>query len=566
MKQPLRLLSLLLALILLTGCGGTQTEAGAPSDPTASATDSAPEKVETSTKLNKPPQPDQILSDITSYRYTVLPEGADITGCEVVKRQSNPENKEDIVYCRLTGPEDEFKYSQYFVRLLYNFYDEGGWILDEMAEDQVDQWGPISYLDSEGRPIEDGLVAIGPVIEPSPNSSTPEISINNEGMWTYQGKVYDFAGNQLSGLSSGTCANLSLCSEGGQVYLCDLKGNKLSTGYENIHYAGKVLDEAGAVVDHRWWARRGEYMGFLNDAGQEIIPLIYPLSSNKNYWANFCNRSNPDCARKICVLEEGGANVAVHADGRVLLRSGDEIRAARDGFVTIRKTGYDMSYYTGYNADGIQIFGGEYSDTYAAIHDAGFSAWCGWIDGYDYMEWNFYAWDGEADTVYDKNGDFSFLTLLPGRKCYDWSYDGSGGGNCIMGYGIAVQPSTIVHQCSGSPTLAEITSAYGAYNCGYHVVDRDGNYILPSSDGDPIIYTAIEGGFYQGAHDSDGSGALFDWKGNQRTLFFDKIVAHSENGRYFIVEKDGQYYAMKSPMGEEELLTAPASDIYYRYS
>ena len=76
------------------------------------------------------------MADVNSYQYSALPESSTITGLEIVKRQTNPEDKEDIIFCRLTGPESGFMYVQYYVRLLYNFYDEGGWILDEMTADQ----------------------------------------------------------------------------------------------------------------------------------------------------------------------------------------------------------------------------------------------------------------------------------------------------------------------------------------------------------------------------------------------------------------------------------------------
>lgn len=553
-------LSLLLCLSLclgLTACSES---------PDADSSAAPEESVAPSTKLNKPPQPEQILSDVSSYRYTVLPEGIKVTNCEVVKRQSNPESKEDIVYCRLTGPEDQFKYSQYFVRLTYNFYDEGGWILDEMEEDQVDLWGPIGYLGSEGAPIEDGLIPIGPVIDSS-NSSTPVVSINNEGIWTYQEKVYDFTGNQLSGLVSGTNANRAFSQEGQLFYLCDLKGNRLSTGYERIRNGGKVLDDTGTVVDHRWWVMREGRVGFLNDAGQEVIPLTY--NSDQNWWVRFNNANTTDCVRKICVLHDGGINIAMNVDGQVLLRTSDEISSYRDGFVTKSKTNSGDDYYIGYNANGAQIFSGVYYEVSA--DDAGFIGVYDWMYNYDFTKWHFYSWDGQSDTVFtDDDSSLYSFTLLPGRKCYGIFFDSAGMTNFIAGYGTQVTPSMIFHECKGySSVYGEISSAYGAYNCGPHVIDREGNYILPPSEEVPLQYTAIEGGLYLGIDDSDdsnGSAALFDWKGNQRTLFFDGIVAHSENGRYFVVAKDGQYYAMKSPIGVEELQTAPASDIYCRYS
>lgn len=151
MKQPLRLLSLSLALTLCLGlgaCGGSETGADAPS-PT-------PEAVGPSTKLNKPPQSDQILSDLNSAKGIKLPNDMVFSDCQVIKRQSNPEQKEDIVYCSTTA-ESRFFRTQRQYRLLYNFYDEGGWILDEYTPENEDEWTD-AYLDAAGNDILEDMV------------------------------------------------------------------------------------------------------------------------------------------------------------------------------------------------------------------------------------------------------------------------------------------------------------------------------------------------------------------------------------------------------------------------
>ena len=49
---------------------------------------------------------------------------------EIVKRQTNKENKEDFVFCNLVMENDYFR-TCVQAELTYNYYDQGGWILDE---------------------------------------------------------------------------------------------------------------------------------------------------------------------------------------------------------------------------------------------------------------------------------------------------------------------------------------------------------------------------------------------------------------------------------------------------
>ena len=49
----------------------------------------------------------------------------------ITKRQTNPEKKEDIIYCNLTVSNKNFSVNADCV-LNYNYYDEGGWILDDV--------------------------------------------------------------------------------------------------------------------------------------------------------------------------------------------------------------------------------------------------------------------------------------------------------------------------------------------------------------------------------------------------------------------------------------------------
>ena len=51
---------------------------------------------------------------------------------EISKRQTNKENKEDIIYCTISGT-GEYATHIYECILYYNLYDDGGWILDNVS-------------------------------------------------------------------------------------------------------------------------------------------------------------------------------------------------------------------------------------------------------------------------------------------------------------------------------------------------------------------------------------------------------------------------------------------------
>lgn len=48
----------------------------------------------------------------------------------IEKRQTNKEKKEDIIYCSVEINNDYFQTTIKY-KLVYNYYDQGGWILDE---------------------------------------------------------------------------------------------------------------------------------------------------------------------------------------------------------------------------------------------------------------------------------------------------------------------------------------------------------------------------------------------------------------------------------------------------
>lgn len=52
----------------------------------------------------------------------------DVTEINILKRQTN--DKDDTVYCTIVMANDDYRYSANWV-LTYNYYDQGGWILDD---------------------------------------------------------------------------------------------------------------------------------------------------------------------------------------------------------------------------------------------------------------------------------------------------------------------------------------------------------------------------------------------------------------------------------------------------
>lgn len=304
-----KLLSLLLVLGLLTGCGGTPTEADKPSEPTEAA-DSAPENMGPSTQLSQPPQPEQILSDLCESKEIELPNGILFSDCEVIKRQSNPEQKEDIVYCAVTA-ENHFYRAQRQYKLLYNFYDEGGWILDEATPENEDEWTD-AYLDAAGNDILEDMVwldAFSPAqlecikylnefngthylaIDDFYVDSDPWKSGSSGGGFT----IFDHTGKELGHVSTDSAPfslfrvneafpasdgslRIILNSQGqddnGEFqyvdYLTDHNGARLSEYYHTLFYVEKY----GIIVASNETSGTSLY-GALDENGNVVVPLQY---------------------------------------------------------------------------------------------------------------------------------------------------------------------------------------------------------------------------------------------------------------------------------------------------
>jgi len=80
---------------------------------------------------------EQIVTDIKNSDFLQIGFNSDFVydspyeyiSHEVTKRQTNPENKEDFIYCNISAQNQYFK-TTFDVKLEYSFYDEGGWILE----------------------------------------------------------------------------------------------------------------------------------------------------------------------------------------------------------------------------------------------------------------------------------------------------------------------------------------------------------------------------------------------------------------------------------------------------
>lgn len=87
---------------------------------------------------NKNVNESQILSDLKKIDYSeyafqspfTTQSEYSYTSEKLIKRQTNPENKEDIIFYDVQLNNEYFQ-TNLSVKLVYNYYDEGGWVLDE---------------------------------------------------------------------------------------------------------------------------------------------------------------------------------------------------------------------------------------------------------------------------------------------------------------------------------------------------------------------------------------------------------------------------------------------------
>ena len=488
-----RILSLLLAAVLsvgmLAGCGE---------------------------KMGDPPAEEQIFTDIGEYGITEwMEEPGEIVGCEIVKRQTNEEDKEDIVYCKVITNEG-FCQMEYQFELLYNYYDEGGWILDMVTPVNQEEWKPIDFLSADGRPLSESMLELG--------SSGEEYTIADNGFWTKGDKNwYDAEGNLVfENLQGRYYGERYYAKDGdGLYYLYDADKNKLSAGYDKIAFAGNVTDEYGDSLGSRWRVHKGDKIGFIDDAGKILISPDYNEEKEK-YIKNF-----------VC-LSKDGITYVFDVNGRAVLQAPkgtyDSFSFYRNGFTA--KAGYTGLFVFDRNGNRIA---NEKLSSVCATDDH--------ISVYSYEEeiWKIYDWNGAR------------VGWQPGEVNSLWRYDRDTRDIYYIRGGYLAD-----HY--GSPFAYDVYGLRSAYDAiitdDQGVVDFDGNYLI--EPGYANVFP-VAGGLYRVVQEDDSS-ALFDWKGRQRTDFYDEFRSFSENGRYFVVVQDGKAYTLPSPLSEEERKEAPLLD------
>lgn len=75
---------------------------------------------------------EEILADMQERKLPEECEGAVISGIEIIKRQTNQEDKQDIVYVTMQAESENAKLVRSY-KLEYNLYDEG-WVLDTVEQ------------------------------------------------------------------------------------------------------------------------------------------------------------------------------------------------------------------------------------------------------------------------------------------------------------------------------------------------------------------------------------------------------------------------------------------------
>lgn len=98
--------------------------------------------------IPKPPENEQIIQDLPEEITTIIIENPfDLTNADVYemevknllieKRQTD--GKSDLIYCIIDLENQYYHYTKY-IQLNYNFYDQGGWILDQYDTYAPDEW------------------------------------------------------------------------------------------------------------------------------------------------------------------------------------------------------------------------------------------------------------------------------------------------------------------------------------------------------------------------------------------------------------------------------------------
>lgn len=283
-RYCITLLAAVLLIGLLAGCGGNESKGS----PTVSE-----EPVKASTKLDKPPKEAQILSDVNRSKDLTQSGLSTFTGCEIIKRQSNPEHKEDIVYCRLTA-ETSFLRAERQYKLLYNFYDEGGWILDTITSENEDEWTE-DYLAADGKPILESMIWLDYRYSDIRSAGPELISVKSGGKWGYIDKA---TGKEVipCQFDYNNGMNFSLTADGGYVaaikygprecYLVDRELNRISDRYESIENGGSYNRDDGAEIRLFNCLHDGQ-ISFLDETGAVVCILPGDMPPEYNTYQRF---------------------------------------------------------------------------------------------------------------------------------------------------------------------------------------------------------------------------------------------------------------------------------------
>lgn len=82
----------------------------------------------------------QIRSDLEAYsKAEFLAENEKIVNMTLEKRETEKDKDLDVVWCTVTTEDDRCSYEKGLV-LTYNYYDEGGWILDLVSVNNKSEW------------------------------------------------------------------------------------------------------------------------------------------------------------------------------------------------------------------------------------------------------------------------------------------------------------------------------------------------------------------------------------------------------------------------------------------
>ena len=78
---------------------------------------------------------------------------------EIIKRKTDNEAKEDMVWCKIDSADSDASYVRYFI-IIYNLYEEDGWQFEELLEDQKDKWSSKPLAGADNKLIKGSMVGM----------------------------------------------------------------------------------------------------------------------------------------------------------------------------------------------------------------------------------------------------------------------------------------------------------------------------------------------------------------------------------------------------------------------